>query len=222
MPDALSDGWPADDKPIFFDSGFGSIRPSPLQSDGLGERRRLTPVMTLSADAGSEEFLRAWADTLADAPLGADRWSIPLRCPGEKEIPARRIRCHWRPRLNVHGSLRVHARRVALPADGTSCRPRSRRSRTLDGPTSSPRSTSGTRHCSSSRRTIAEASAAVSLADSHISSDSFPNRVSMRINLIEVGNWVAFLNLLNVQEAEVLLLAVEVKTGDWFPIVVID
>ncbi|MGB3733284.1 MAG: hypothetical protein WA967_15220 [Microbacterium sp.] len=82
-----ADGWPADDRPIFIDSGYGRVTPSGPLTDDSGERRRLTPGATVSADAGDEEFARAWADVLSDEPTGANRWEYAVEMPRTAEGP---------------------------------------------------------------------------------------------------------------------------------------
>ncbi|WP_417555679.1 hypothetical protein [Microbacterium sp.] len=82
-----SDGWSADDRPIFIDSGFGSIRPSSPRTDGFGEHRRLTPGAVLPADAGEADFARAWTDILSEEPTGVDRWEYSVEMPRGTNTP---------------------------------------------------------------------------------------------------------------------------------------
>lgn len=83
-----SEGWPADEHPIFIDSGFGHVAPSAPVIDGLGERRRLTAGVTVRADAGESEFAATWADVLAEKPSDADRWEYSVEDPQPEEGPS--------------------------------------------------------------------------------------------------------------------------------------
>ncbi|WCD93279.1 hypothetical protein [Microbacterium sp. nov. GSS16] len=73
-----SERWPADEHPIFIDAGFGSVRPSSLIVDGLGQPRRLTSGAIVRADADVDEFAREWRDILAEKPTKADRWEYAV------------------------------------------------------------------------------------------------------------------------------------------------
>ncbi|WP_193597594.1 hypothetical protein [Microbacterium sp. YJN-G] len=73
-----SEGWPADEHPIFIDAGFGSIRGSSPIVDGLGQLRRLTPGAIVRADVGADEFAREWRDILAEKPTNADQWEYAV------------------------------------------------------------------------------------------------------------------------------------------------
>lgn len=76
-------GWPEDERPIFIDAGFGTIRPATPGSDPLGETPRLSQGEIVDTDAPADEFTRAWSDILAEEPGGADRWEYALQHPGE-------------------------------------------------------------------------------------------------------------------------------------------
>lgn len=73
-----SEGWPADEHPIFIDAGSGSIRPSSPGVDGLGQPRRLAPGAIVRTDAGTDEFAREWSHILVEKPTSADRWEYAV------------------------------------------------------------------------------------------------------------------------------------------------
>jgi hypothetical protein len=76
-----AEGWPADNRPIFIESGFGHVQPSHPAVDGMGERRHLTRGAMVPSNAGEEEFARAWAEILADEPSPAELWEYSVEMP---------------------------------------------------------------------------------------------------------------------------------------------
>lgn len=84
-----SDGWPADEHPIFIDGGYDGIRPSAPVVDRLGQPRRLTPGAIVRGDSSAEEFAREWVEILAEKPTGADRWEYAVEEPQPEEEPHR-------------------------------------------------------------------------------------------------------------------------------------
>jgi hypothetical protein len=73
-----SEGWPADEHPIFIDAGFGNIRPSSPVADGFGRPRSLSPGAIVRTDVGADEFAREWRDLLAEKPTNADQWEYAV------------------------------------------------------------------------------------------------------------------------------------------------
>lgn len=82
-----SNGWPADEHPIFIDAGFGHVKPSARVIGDLGEQRELTSGATLRSDATAEQFAVTWADVLGEKPARADSWEYSVEMPRPEHQP---------------------------------------------------------------------------------------------------------------------------------------
>lgn len=74
--------WPAGERPIFIDGGFGQVNSLQARSDELGEVPRLSDGAVLGADASSQAFADSWATILNEKPHGDLRWEYAVQAPG--------------------------------------------------------------------------------------------------------------------------------------------
>lgn len=75
--DRRIDGWPADERPIFIDTGFGQVDRAVRDSDRVVPRP-LGEGTILPTDASPAEFANAWSDVLAERPSDPDRWEYAV------------------------------------------------------------------------------------------------------------------------------------------------